>query len=133
MADHVRLTKMNPKPDTPKTENRKPKTVFPISLGCPKNLVDTEIMLGRLTRDGWEVVAEPEAASLLLVNTCAFITSASQEAVDTILELARYKEADPGKKLAVAGCLVQRYGEELAAQLPEVDFFVGVNDFPRLP
>lgn len=90
-------------------------------------------MLGQLTQEGWEVVAAPEDASLLLVNTCAFITDASQEAVDTILDLARYKEADPDKKLIVAGCLVQRYGEELAAQLPEVDFFVGVNDFPRLP
>ncbi|MFZ5452569.1 MAG: 30S ribosomal protein S12 methylthiotransferase RimO [Thermodesulfobacteriota bacterium] len=124
---------MNSKPQTPKTENRKPKTVFSVSLGCPKNLVDTEIMLGHLAQDGWEVVAAPEAACLLLVNTCAFIASASQEAVDTILELARFKEADPEKKLAVAGCLVQRYGEELAAQLPEVDLLVGVNDFPRLP
>ena len=124
---------MNPKTPTPQTADRKPKTVFPISLGCPKNLVDTEIMLGLLAREGWEVAAEPEAASLLLVNTCAFITSASQEAVDTILELARYKETDPDKKLVVAGCLVQRYGPELPAQLPEVDWFLGVHDFHRLP
>ncbi len=124
---------MNPNTPTQKTENRKQKTVFPVSLGCPKNLVDTEIMLGRLRESGWEVVDSPEAASLLLVNTCAFIQSASQEAVDTILELARYKEADPGKRLVVAGCLAQRYGKDLAAQLPEVDFFIGVNDFPRLP
>ncbi|MEW6657130.1 MAG: 30S ribosomal protein S12 methylthiotransferase RimO [Thermodesulfobacteriota bacterium] len=102
-------------------------------MGCPKNLVDTEIMLGHLAREGWEVVSSPEAASLLLVNTCAFISSASQEAVDTILEMARHKENDPGKRLAIAGCLVQRFGPELPAQLPEVDFFIGVNDFPRLP
>jgi ribosomal protein S12 methylthiotransferase len=124
---------MNPRASTPQTANRKPQTVFPISLGCPKNLVDMEIMLGLLTQGGWEVVARPEAASLLLVNTCAFISPATQEAVDNILELARYKEADPGKRLVVAGCLVPRYGRDLVAQLPEVDFFIGVNDFPRLP
>ncbi|MHB8068822.1 MAG: 30S ribosomal protein S12 methylthiotransferase RimO [Desulfobaccales bacterium] len=119
-----------------KTENRKRKTenrVYAISLGCPKNLVDTEIMLGLLRQEGWEVVAAPEAANLLLVNTCGFIQDASQEAVDTILELARFKEADPNKRLVVTGCLVQRYGPDLAAQLPEVDWFIGVNDFPRLP
>ncbi|RJR41514.1 MAG: 30S ribosomal protein S12 methylthiotransferase RimO [Deltaproteobacteria bacterium] len=124
---------MNSKTCNPQPATRNPKTVYPISLGCPKNLVDTEIMLGHLTREGWEVAASPEAASLLLVNTCAFIASASQEAVDTILELARHKEADPGKRLAVAGCLVQRYGRDLPSQLPEVDYFIGVNDFPRLP
>lgn len=118
------------------TANRKPQTenrIYAISLGCPKNLVDTEIMLGLLGQEGWEVVATPEAANLLLVNTCGFIQDACQEAVDTILELARYKEADPGKRLVVTGCLVQRYGPDLAAQLPEVDFLIGVNDFPRLP
>ncbi|MCX5890638.1 MAG: 30S ribosomal protein S12 methylthiotransferase RimO [Deltaproteobacteria bacterium] len=103
-----------------------------MSLGCPKNLVDTEIMLGRLTEAGWQVVDTPEAAQLLLVNTCGFIKDACQEAVDTILELARHKEADPTKRLAVTGCLVQRYGEDLAAQLPEVDYFIGVHDFPAL-
>ena len=116
----------------PKTENRKPKTVFTVSLGCPKNLVDTEIMLGELVRAGWEVVAAPEEAALLLVNTCAFIAPATQEAIDTVLELARHKDADPAKRLVVAGCLVSRYGAELAAQLPEVDVFIGVNDFPGL-
>jgi ribosomal protein S12 methylthiotransferase len=124
---------MNSKTPTPHPAHRKQKTVYPVSLGCPKNLVDTEIMLGQLSREGWEVVAAPEAASLLLVNTCAFIAAASQEAVDTILELARYKEKDPGKCLVVAGCLVQRFGEELPSQIPEVDLFIGVNDFPRLP
>jgi ribosomal protein S12 methylthiotransferase len=116
-----------------KTENRQPKTVFPISLGCPKNLVDTEIMLGRLTAAGWEVVDRPEAATVLLVNTCAFIESACREAVDTILELSRHREARPGTRLAVVGCLVQRYGPDLLRDLPEVDYFIGVNDFPALP
>jgi ribosomal protein S12 methylthiotransferase len=95
--------------------------------------VDTEIMLGRLTQAGWQVVDTPEAAQLLLVNTCAFIASATKEAVDTILKLARHKEADPTKRLVVAGCLVQRYAEALPADLPEVDYFVGVHDFPGLP
>jgi ribosomal protein S12 methylthiotransferase len=113
-----------------KTENRK--LIYAVSLGCPKNLVDTEIMLARLHQDGWEVTASPEAASLLLVNTCAFIAPASQEAVDTVLGLARHKEGDPAKRLVVAGCLVQRYGPELARRLTEVDFFIGVHDFPRI-
>jgi ribosomal protein S12 methylthiotransferase len=78
------------------------------------------------------VVDTPGAAQLLLVNTCGFIKDACQEAVDTILELARHKEADSGKRLLVAGCLVQRYGEALAQDLPEVDYFVGVHDFPKL-
>jgi ribosomal protein S12 methylthiotransferase len=90
------------------------------------------MMLGELMAAGWEVTASPEAASLLLVNTCAFIAPASQEAVDTILELARHKETDPAKRLAVTGCLVQRYGEDLARDLPEVDYFLGVHDFPAL-
>ena len=115
------------------TENRKPKTVYAVSLGCPKNLVDTEIMLGGLTRAGWEVTGTPAAADLLLVNTCGFIEPACKEAVDTILNLARQKEGRPEVRLVVAGCLVQRYGEELAKELPEVDLFIGVNDFPVLP
>jgi ribosomal protein S12 methylthiotransferase len=94
--------------------------------------VDTEIMLGGLTRAGWEVTGEPAAADLILVNTCAFIEAACQEAVDTILDLARLKEDHPDKRLVVAGCLVQRYGPELEQELPEVDLFIGVNDFPAL-
>ena len=116
----------------PNIQQSIPGTLYAISLGCPKNLVDTEIMLGRLTRRGWQVVASPEEAQVLLVNTCAFITPATEEALDTILELARHKEADPQKRLVVAGCLVTRYGEELLPPLPEVDLFVGVDDFPRL-
>ena len=110
-----------------------PKTLYPVSLGCPKNLVDTEIMLGHLARQGWHVVDSPAEAQVMLINTCAFITPATQEALDTILELGIHKETDPGKKLVVTGCLVARYGEELLPSLPEVDLFVGVDDFPRLP
>ncbi len=116
-----------------KTKNSRPKTLYVVSLGCPKNLVDTEIMLGSLVQRGWQVVGEPSPARVLLVNTCAFIAPAAEEALDTILELSRHKETDPDKKLVVTGCLVSRYGEELLAPLPEVDLFVGVDDFPRLP
>lgn len=90
-------------------------------------------MLGAATRRGWQVVESPDKARVLLVNTCAFITPATQEALDTILELSRHKETDPDKKLVVTGCLVARYGEQLPPPLPEVDLFVGVDDFPRLP
>lgn len=110
-----------------------PRAVYVVSLGCPKNLVDTEIMLGSLAQEGWEVCNSPEEATVLLVNTCAFIAPACQEAVDTILELARHKENAPRKRLVVVGCLVQRYGADLASLLPEVDLLVGVNDFPHLP
>jgi ribosomal protein S12 methylthiotransferase len=129
----VGLEVLNTENRKPKTENGSCPTVYAVSLGCPKNLVDTEIMLGRLREAAWEVVGIPEAAQVLLVNTCAFIAPACQEAVDTVLSLARHKEADPGKRLVVAGCLVQRHGPELVTELPEVDYFIGVNDFPSLP
>jgi ribosomal protein S12 methylthiotransferase len=95
--------------------------------------VDTEIMLGGLAGAGWVVTGEPAGADLLLVNTCGFIEPACKEAVDTILEMARIKAERPEVRLVVAGCLVQRYGEELAKELPEVDLFIGVHDFPALP
>ena len=87
-------------------------------------------MLGRLDPAGWEVVDTPEAAELLLVNTCGFIQAACKEAVDTILELARHKEADPGKRLVVAGCLVQRYGEALATTSRKWIISSGCTIFP---
>jgi ribosomal protein S12 methylthiotransferase len=100
-----------------------------ISLGCSKNLVDSEVMLGLLEKDGYAVTQKPEDANLLLVNTCGFIGSAVKEAIDEILELSRYKTDDPAKKLVVTGCLVQRYGAELEKELPEVDLFLGTNGF----
>src|SRR5512141_1130704 len=107
--------------------------VFLQSLGCPKNLVDSELMLGLIARDGGEVVLDPAAADVLVVNTCGFIGDAKKESIDAILELARHKADDPGKRLIVTGCLVQRYGGELQAALPEVDAFLGTGDFIRLP
>ena len=98
-----------------------------ISLGCAKNLVDSEVMLGAMADSGWEFVESPEEADLLLLNTCGFIQSAVEEAVDEILELAKIKKLTPGKKLVVTGCLVQRYKEMLVKNLPEVDLFVGTE------
>jgi ribosomal protein S12 methylthiotransferase len=105
------------------------KKLYMISLGCSKNLVDSEVMLGLLEKDGYAVTQEPEDAGLLLVNTCGFIGSAVKEAIDEILELSRYKKDNPDKKLVVTGCLVQRYGTELEKELPEVDLFIGTNGF----
>ncbi|MGR0480167.1 MAG: 30S ribosomal protein S12 methylthiotransferase RimO [Candidatus Electronema sp. V4] len=103
------------------------------SLGCAKNLVDSELMLGSLELSGWRAVEDPAEAELLLVNTCGFIRPAVEEAVDEILRLAEYKQADSSKKLVVTGCLVQRYGKDLQAELSEVDLFVGIDDQQRLP
>lgn len=100
-----------------------------VSLGCPKNLVDSEVMLGLLERDGFTVVEDPAAADVLLVNTCGFILPAVEEAIDEILRLSEYKQEDPGKLLVVTGCLVQRYGQELQSELPEVDLFTGTDGF----
>ncbi|GIW42085.1 MAG: ribosomal protein S12 methylthiotransferase RimO [Candidatus Binatia bacterium] len=102
------------------------------SLGCPKNLVDSEVMLGLLAQAGAEFVLDPAAADVCVVNTCAFVEAAKKESIDAILELGRHKELDPGKKIVVTGCLAQRYGPELAGLLPEVDAFLGTGDFPRL-
>jgi len=108
------------------------KKLYMVSLGCSKNLVDSEVMLGLLEKDGYRVIENPEDANLLLVNTCGFIGSAVKEAIDEILELARYKEQDPAKKLVVTGCLVQRYGSELEKELPEVDLFIGTDGFHNI-
>jgi ribosomal protein S12 methylthiotransferase len=108
------------------------KKLYLVSLGCSKNLVDSEVMLGLLEKDGYQVTDEPGDADLLLVNTCGFIGSAVREAIDEILDLARYKENNPSKKLVVTGCLVQRYGTELEKELPEVDLFIGTNGFHNI-
>src|SRR5574341_2107382 len=110
-----------------------PPKVFLQSLGCPKNLVDSELMLGLVARDGGEVVLDPSGADVLIVNTCGFIGDAKKESINAILELSHYKTSDPSKRLIVTGCLAQRYGSELQASLPEVDAFLGTGDFTRLP
>jgi len=108
------------------------KAVHLVSLGCPKNLVDAEVMLARLQQEGCVVTDTPEKAHLILVNTCGFIQSAVEEAIDEILLLSKWKEKDPGKVLVVTGCMVQRYGAALQQELPEVDLFVGTDGFHRI-
>lgn len=108
------------------------KQLYLVSLGCPKNLVDSEIMLALLEADGYTVCSAPEEADLIIVNTCGFIQPAVEEAIDEILTLARLKENRPWIRLVVAGCLVERYQDKLLEELPEVDLFVGVNDFPDI-
>jgi ribosomal protein S12 methylthiotransferase len=103
-----------------------------ISLGCARNLVDTEVMSGLLHRAHYEVTPEPAKADIVLINTCSFIDTAKEEAIDTILETARLKEEGSLKTLVVAGCLPQRYSEELAKELPEVDLFIGTGEVPRI-
>ncbi len=98
-----------------------------ISLGCAKNLVDSEIILGRLAGQGHEVVASVDDADTVIVNTCGFIDQARQESVDTILEMAGLKTGGQVKKLLVAGCMVNRYGRELATEIPEIDGFIGLD------
>lgn len=103
-----------------------------ITLGCPKNLVDSEVMLGQLVEKGYSVASDPADSDIIIVNTCGFIGPAKKESIDTILTAAQWKAKDPDKKLIVAGCLVQRYGKELKDELAEVDHFVTLNDVERI-
>jgi ribosomal protein S12 methylthiotransferase len=103
-----------------------------ITLGCPKNQVDSEKMAGALLARGHRLVGEHERCDVIVVNTCGFIQAAKEESLDTILEAARERQRDPGVKLLVAGCLSQRYGGELAQELPEVDGIIGVEQLDRL-
>lgn len=109
------------------------KKLFFVSLGCPKNRVDSEIMLGELSARDYTVVDSAEEADLLVVNTCSFVEEAREESVDTILDLARAKTESGNKKtLVVAGCLAQRYSKELEVEIPEVDAFLGTGDHWRI-
>ena len=103
-----------------------------ISLGCPKNLVDSEVMMGLLDRAGARLTAHPEEAEILVVNTCSFIDTAKQESVDTILEMARHKTTGSAQKLIVAGCLVERYRDEIRKSIPEVDAVVGTGELEAI-
>lgn len=99
-----------------------------VSLGCPKNRVDTEVMLGHTTGAGHQIVAAPEDAEVIVVNTCGFIGEAKQESIDAILEMARHKENGSCRRLVVTGCLSQRYPQELSTDMPEVDHFLGTDE-----
>ena len=98
-----------------------------ISLGCPKNLVDSEVMLGIIEKYNIEITNDPEAAEIIIVNTCGFIESAKQESIETILSMAAYKTEGCCRYLIVTGCLAQRYAQELFQDMPEVDAVVGTN------
>jgi ribosomal protein S12 methylthiotransferase len=103
-----------------------------VSLGCPKNLVDTEVMMGQLTAGGHELTPHPSDADVIVVNTCSFIDPAKQESVDTILEMAEYKKTGRAQRLIVAGCLVERYRDDIRKNIPEVDAVIGTNELERI-
>src|SRR6185436_1452100 len=104
------------------------KTVAVISLGCPKNTVDSEVMLGKLAKDHYALVKDPSEAEVVIVNTCGFIEASKKESIDTILEVAKLRKTGHLKSLVVGGCLAHRYGDELRKELPEIDILFGLND-----
>ncbi len=104
-----------------------------VSLGCPKNLVDSEVMMGQLVAKGHELTPHPDQADVLVVNTCSFIDPAKKESVDTILEMAEYKKVGPRPaSLIVAGCLVERYRGDIRKEMPEVDALIGTNELDSI-
>ena len=103
-----------------------------ISLGCARNRVDSEVMLGTMMGTGWDPTDEPTAADAIIINTCGFIAAAKEESIDTILKAAELKEQNPDLKVVVTGCLTQRYKTQLAKGLPEVDLFIGTDEFTKI-
>jgi len=120
------LTLAPPQPDS--ASKPSPLKVGFVSLGCPKNLVDSEVMMGMLQTGGAQITARAEDADVIVVNTCSFIDSAKQESVNTILEMAQHKTTGKAQKLIVAGCLVERYRTEIQKNIPEVDAVVGTGE-----
>jgi ribosomal protein S12 methylthiotransferase len=112
-------------------DRKTPKVGF-VSLGCPKNLVDSEVMLGTLARQGYSITAQKEDADVIVVNTCGFIDTAKKESIDTILEMADLKSQGNCKKLVVAGCLAERYRSEIQKEIPEIDFIFGPDELGRI-
>jgi len=120
-------------PTAPKNPISRPRRVGLISLGCAKNLVDAEIMLGSLLREGIEIVNDASQADAVIVNTCSFIDAAQEESVDTILEYSALREASRrGQALIVSGCMPQRYRDELPKLMPEVDVFMGIDQVEQV-
>ena len=107
-------------------------TIGLISLGCARNLVDSEVMLGSLKKAGYHIAQDPNLCDVIIVNTCGFIEDSKKESIDTILEMASLKKKGRLKKLVMAGCLAQRYSEDLKESVPEVDLFVGTGEFPKI-
>ncbi|MBS1985706.1 MAG: 30S ribosomal protein S12 methylthiotransferase RimO [Bdellovibrionales bacterium] len=122
------------KPTTTNDENKSIKSVHIISLGCARNMVDSEVMAGLLNRDGYNLTPQADQADLIVVNTCGFIADAKQESIDTILEAAEFKNPEKGRcqKLVIAGCLAERYPGELRKSLPEVDLVMGTAGFSKI-
>src|SRR5438067_11769937 len=110
----------------------RPQKVGFVSLGCPKNLVDSEVMMGLRSRAGAELTRRAEDADIIVVNTCSFIESAQQESVNTILEMAAHKTGGKAKKLVVAGCLVERFRDQIRKDIPEVDAVVGTGELEKI-
>src|SRR2546428_8855614 len=111
--------------------DKTPKIGF-VSLGCTKNLVDSEVMLGTLARQGYSITAQKEEADVIVVNTCGFIDTAKKESIDTILEMAELKTQGNCKRLVVAGCLAERYRNEIRKEIPEIDFIFGPDELGRV-
>src|SRR6202045_5077931 len=131
---HSRPT--SPGPTTLRTPELKPartplKVGF-VSLGCPKNLVDSEVMMGLLAQAGAELSPRAEDADVIVVNTCSFIESAQQESVNTILEMVEHKTSGRAKKVVVAGCLVERFRDEIRKRIPEGDAVVGTGELQKI-
>src|SRR5579863_995047 len=118
--------------DAPKAPSAAPPKVGFVSLGCPKNLVDSEVMMGMLAQAGAELIPRAEDADVIVVNTCSFIASAQQESVNTILEMARHKTDGRAQKLVVAGCLVERFRDDIRKNIPEVDAVVGTGELEKI-
>ena len=110
-----------------------PVRVSMISLGCPKNLVDSEVLLGHAARDGLLIAQNVEDSDVAVINTCGFIDSAKEESIDTILEVAELKKQGKLRGIVVVGCLSQRYGDDLRKELPEVDAILGLSDYSKVP
>src|SRR5215510_2014647 len=120
-------------PPQPKPADRKtPLKIGFVSLGCPKNLVDSEVMMGLLQSGGAQITSQAGEADVIVVNTCSFIDSAKQESVNTILEMAQHKISGKAQKLVVAGCLVERYRTEIRKNIPEVDAVVGTGELEQI-
>ncbi|MGA2001087.1 MAG: 30S ribosomal protein S12 methylthiotransferase RimO [Terriglobales bacterium] len=131
MPDHS-VTLEQPMASEKDAPSTRPQKVGFVSLGCPKNLVDSEVMMGMLAQAGAEITARAEDADVIVVNTCSFIESAQQESVNTILEMARHKTNGRARKLVVAGCLVERFRNQIQKDIPEVDAVVGTGELPKI-
>lgn len=114
----------------PSTQAKSP--VYFVSLGCPKNLVDSQVMLGLLEKDRYSITSAPENAEVIIVNTCSFIQASKEESIETILDMARLKESGNCKVLVASGCLSQRYSTQLEKEMPEVDLFIGTGQYHRI-